>query len=107
MEPRARDTRLASPAPLKKRRVSIEATNPEVKLPAGYGGEGWVAVLGKRLTATSRCVNPLHVSRHIRAPGSRRYIFSIMQTASPSTMIRFENYSVSLDSVDGAKELCG
>lgn len=41
---------------LKKKRLTIEATDPEVVLPAGYVGEGWVAVDGKRLVASNRCV---------------------------------------------------
>lgn len=43
------------PSPvLKKKRLTIEATDPEVVLPEGHMGEGWVAVDGKRLVAKNR-----------------------------------------------------
>lgn len=41
--------------PLRKKRISIEATDPEVRLPAGHDGEGWVALDGKRLIVKTRC----------------------------------------------------
>lgn len=40
---------------LRKKHISIEATHPEVKLPAGHDGEGWIALDGKRLIVKTRC----------------------------------------------------
>lgn len=47
------------PVPRKKR-ICIEATDPEVKLPAGHDSQGWVALEGKRLVANSRYGYGLH-----------------------------------------------
>ena len=41
---------------LRKKRISIEATDPEVRLPAGHDGEGWVALDGKRLIVKTGAV---------------------------------------------------
>lgn len=43
-------------ASVKKRRVSVEVVDPELKLPAGHRGEEWLAILGRRITATNRWV---------------------------------------------------
>lgn len=47
---------LPPPPVLRKKRLSIEAVDAEVKLPAGHVGEGWVAIEAKHLSAANRCV---------------------------------------------------
>lgn len=49
------DISLTQPV-VNKKRLCIEATDPEVKLPASHTAEGWIALDGKRLVAQNRCV---------------------------------------------------
>lgn len=43
-----------TPPGLRKKRISINAIDPEVRLPAGHTGAGWVTLGGKHLTAINR-----------------------------------------------------